>query len=384
MGDKIYIVLVNYNGFTDTIECIESILKCDYKNYQIIVVDNNSTDNSMNYLIAWAEGKPIGKLVKCDSGLNRLTFPPAPKPVKYVYYVKGEAEKGGNKTLDNRTENRIIFIQSNYNGGFSYGNNIALRYALINDDFDYIWLLNNDTVIKNDSLSQMVNLIKKDNKIGMVGSKILYYYDPASIQALCGNSEVTSWKNAGLLDVIHSNYKNIAGINGINGKFEMRGALIGVSMLIKKETIQDVGFFDENYFMQVEETDFCFRVTQKSWKIFCCSNSKIYHKEGGSSRPSEIKKFLWRIRNRPSLSRFVISPCIDIRNRIYFVRKFYGNTYVFFYLLFNIPLIVRQMLRILLYDENKVQRIKIFIRCIVDGIFNKMGKPEWVEELFKL
>ena len=66
------------------------------------------------------------------------------------------------------------------------------------------------------------------------------------------------------------------------------------------------------------------------------------------------------------------------------MRKFYGKIYIVFYLLFNVPMIIRQILRVLLYDENKVQRIKIFIRCIVDGIFNKMGKPKWVEELFKL
>lgn len=390
MNDKVYIVLINYNGFKDTIECIESILKSDYKNYQIIVVDNNSTDNSMNYLIYWAEGKSSGEHIKYDSELKHLNFHSVHKPVGYVVYSKDEAEQGGNKALENKIgENSIVFIQSNYNGGFSYGNNIALRYALSKDDFNYIWILNNDTIIENESLSNMVNLISQDNKIGMVGSKILYYYNTNLIQALCGNSEVTSWKNAGLSDHICSNYKdidinqNMTEVNVQNRTFEMQGSLLGASMLIRKETIKDVGFFDENYFIQVEETDFCFRVMQKSWKIFCCGNSKIYHKEGGSAKPGEIKRFLWRYRKRPSLQRFIISPCIDTRNRIYFVRKFYGNSYVFFYLLFNFSLILRQILRILFYDENKIQRISIFARCVVDGIFNKMGKPEWFEKLFK-
>lgn len=390
MSGKVYIVLINYNGFKDTIECIESILKSDYKNYQIIVVDNNSTDNSMNYLIDWAEVKSSSEHIKYSDKLKHMICPLAHKPVKYVFYKKKEAEQGGNKVLENKIgKNSIVFIQSDYNGGFSYGINIALRYVLKKDDFDYIWLLNNDTIIENETLSNMVNLLSQENRIGMVGSKILYYYDTNLIQAICGNSEVTSWRNAGLSDVICSNYKdieidkNIKGINTKDGKFEMKGALLGASMLIRKETVKDVGFFDENYFMQVEETDFCFRVMQKSWKIFCCSNSKIYHKEGGSAKPSEIKRFLWRRRKRPSLQRFAISPCIDIRNRIYFVRKFYGNTYVFFYLLFNFSFILRHILRVLLYDENKTKRIVIFTKCIADGILNKMGKPKWFEELFK-
>jgi len=89
---KVYIILLNYNGWVDKIECLESVLRNDYPNYQVIVVDNNSPNNSMEYLKAWAEGK-LNVLVIPDNPLRNLSFPPVPKPIPYVNYTREEAEK---------------------------------------------------------------------------------------------------------------------------------------------------------------------------------------------------------------------------------------------------------------------------------------------------
>lgn len=141
----------------DTIECLESVLRNDYPNYQVIVVDNNSPNNSMEYIKAWAEGK-LDIWVKPDNPLRHLSFPPVEKPVPYVFYDREEAEKGGNPELEERLKNDIpngittkyplVFIQSGYNGGFAFGNNVGIKYALAKDDFDSVILLNNDTIIE--------------------------------------------------------------------------------------------------------------------------------------------------------------------------------------------------------------------------------------------
>jgi GT2 family glycosyltransferase len=135
---KVAIIVLNYNNWSDTIECLESVLRNDYDNYQVIVVDNNSPNNSMDYIKAWAEGK-IDVWVNPKNPLRRFSFPPGPKPIPYVYYTREEAEKGGNKDLEKALSERIstdittkyplIFIQSGENLGYTGGNNVGIRNA---------------------------------------------------------------------------------------------------------------------------------------------------------------------------------------------------------------------------------------------------------------
>jgi len=90
---KVYIIILNYNGWIDTLECLESVLRSDYQNYQAIVVDNNSSDNSLEYLKMWAEGK-LSIIIDDKNPLKNLSFPPITKPIPYINYTREEAEKG--------------------------------------------------------------------------------------------------------------------------------------------------------------------------------------------------------------------------------------------------------------------------------------------------
>jgi len=106
---KIYIILLNYNGWADTIECLESVLKNDYPNYQVIVLDNNSPNNSMEYIKAWAEGR-LDVWVNQDHPLRKLSYPPVSKPIPYVYYTHEKVSKGGiEKSFWGRKSRRIDF-----------------------------------------------------------------------------------------------------------------------------------------------------------------------------------------------------------------------------------------------------------------------------------
>jgi len=174
---KVYIILLNYNNWADTIECLESVLRNDYPNYQVIVVDNNSPNNSMEYLKAWAEGR-IDVWVNPNNPLRNLSFPPVPKPIPYVYYTREEAEKCKNLDLEEKfksdipegvtTKYPIVFIQSGNNLGFAGGNNVGIRYALIKNDFDSVILLNNDTVIKGEAISIYYDDFYKDKFIASI------------------------------------------------------------------------------------------------------------------------------------------------------------------------------------------------------------------------
>ena len=104
----------------------------------------------------------------------------------YVFYNKEEALKGGNKEKESKLYNPLIFIQAGENAGFAAGNNIGIKYALAKDDFEYVWLLNNDTVIEKNSLSSLVCYASK-NDLGISGSVLIYYDNPKQVQAYGGS-----------------------------------------------------------------------------------------------------------------------------------------------------------------------------------------------------
>ena len=101
MNPKVSIIILNWNGWTDTIECIESVLRSDYPNFHVIVSDNNSPNGSLEYIRQWADGK-IDVGFDEDRPLKRLSFPPVVKPIPYVNYTKEQAESGGDSEFESR------------------------------------------------------------------------------------------------------------------------------------------------------------------------------------------------------------------------------------------------------------------------------------------
>lgn len=150
--DKVYIIIVNWNGWKDTIECLESVLRNDYPSYQVIVCDNGSHDDSLGNIKRWATGK-LENGVLPSNPLYSISFPPVRKPISFIEYTREEVDAVRNV---NPTDARLILIQNAANLGFAGGNNVGIRYALDRDDFRHVWLLNNDVVIKPDALSRLV------------------------------------------------------------------------------------------------------------------------------------------------------------------------------------------------------------------------------------
>ena len=99
---KVTIIILNYNGWKDTIECLESVLRNDYPNYQVIVVDNGSPNNSIEYIKAWAEGRQEVLTPEPTHPLYHLSHPPVKKPIPYIYYTREEAEKGSDFELEEK------------------------------------------------------------------------------------------------------------------------------------------------------------------------------------------------------------------------------------------------------------------------------------------
>ena len=166
MAFKVTIIILNLNGWEDTIECLESVYQIEYPNYDVVVVDNDSKDQSVEKIKEYASGS-----LKVESSFFKYNSDN--KPLRLIEYSQEELKSSDRieKDLDNLPpEKRIILIKNNQNYGFAEGNNIAIRYALEKLKPDYVLLLNNDTVVDRCFLDELIKIAKSDPDIGNPGT----------------------------------------------------------------------------------------------------------------------------------------------------------------------------------------------------------------------
>lgn len=266
---KVYVILVNWNGWRDTIECLESLFRLDYPDFTIIVCDNASSDESLANIKDWARGTTPAECL--NHQLRHLVDPPIPKPVEWAELRPAEIASGEGP------DPRLILIQTGANLGFAGGNNAGLSYALSRSDFSYAWLLNNDTVVEPDSLTALVARASASDRIGMCGSKTLRYDDPSSVQAFGGFS-FNRWFARGGAVAIGSS----AGAAQDPEQVERRLAYIaGSSLLVSRQFLELVGLMNERYFLYFEELDWAMRA-KGTFRLAYSPDSIVYHKEGSS------------------------------------------------------------------------------------------------------
>lgn len=229
MDDKktVGIIVVNYNGIKDTLACIKSI-----------------EDSSTNYVI---------RVIIVDN-----------------CSIKNELANISNKYPD------IICIQSDINGGFSYGNNLGIRWAIENG-CDYIMLLNNDTVVKDDMIDILIDAC--DSQI--VTPTMFYYGTENKVWYAGGyiNKKTGNAKHKRMNE--HVDIKNVDN--------EICTFTTGCCFAAKTDTIKKLGYLDDSYFMYCEDTDYCIRAALNGIQIEYIPNAVLWHKisqsTGGSDSP---------------------------------------------------------------------------------------------------
>ncbi len=297
-----WIVILNWNGWADTIECLETVFRSDYPSFRVVVCDNDSQDGSLEHLKAWAEGR-LEARVPGDNPLRALSFPPIRKPVPYVEYERAVAELGGDPAASDLP---LVLVQTGANLGFAGGNNVGLRYVIARGDGEYVWLLNNDTVVRPDSLRQLILEMRRHSEVGIVGSTLLYYHAPDTIQTL-GGASYNRW----LALPHHIGALQSANLPIPTHEVTARMAYVsGASMLVSRDFLHDVGLLSEEYFLYFEELDWAVRAKGK-FELGYAPQSVVYHKEGGTAgaRSTEAEKS-W------------VADYYFMRNRIVFTRKF--------------------------------------------------------------
>lgn len=271
MTDKAYIVVLNWNGWRDTIECLESIFRSNYASYAVIVCDNDSIDNSLENIKAWADGQLV--LPDGDSQIRQDYCSPAlEKPISYTCYSRQEAEAGGRKV-----DVPLILIQTGANLGFAGGNNVGIRYAQARNDYAFLWLLNNDTVVHPDALAQLVHRMETTPTAGMCGSTVAYYHDPTRLQAQ-GGARYLRWLGMGRHIGEGKPVENKKSQEQVERQLDY---VLGASILVSKSFLQEVGLMNEEYFLYFEELDWALRARGK-YSLAYAPQSIVFHKEGGS------------------------------------------------------------------------------------------------------
>ncbi|NEW01033.1 glycosyltransferase family 2 protein [Bacillus megaterium] len=231
-------IIVNYNTKIITSDCIESINKnktLENFNYEIIVVDNNSSDSSLEYF-------------------QKQNF-------DNVKLIKNEANKG-----------------------FGQANNIGA----INSDGKYLVLLNSDTIVDQTNFALLINTISKNMSIGVLSAKILN--DNDTIQSLGFN--FPSLRNDTKLNLLFWNYNFVKKFR--YKKYKDRGVfktdwVSGCFMIMRKSDYQSVNGFDENIFMYAEDVDLCLRLFKNKKYSYIHDHTFIYHLHGKSGDKKNIK-----------------------------------------------------------------------------------------------
>jgi GT2 family glycosyltransferase len=298
----VYIVIVNWNGWRDTLECLESVSRLRYSRYRVVVCDNGSTDGSLEQVRAWAEGG-LEPSVDEQHVLSSLVRPPVAKPVRYSLLDRAGAEAGG--SAHDRPAPPLVLVDTGANLGFAGGCNVGIRYAMRQPDCAYIWLLNNDTVVDSEALTALVRRLRAQPSAGQCGSRLIDYRDPAVVQTL-GGERYNKW--LGRIRPIGAGRRMPGPVD--SAWVERRMSYVsGASLCVTRAFVEQTGLLDESYFLYYEELDWTARAGGR-FTLAYADDSVVYHKGGASTGC-----------DRSGARRNASGDFFVLRNRLRFTRR---------------------------------------------------------------
>jgi GT2 family glycosyltransferase len=297
------VILVNRNNRDDTIECLESLRRCE-GDFDVFVSDNASTDGSIEAFVQWAEGKVAVDTTSKPWDAIR-DHPIEVKQVSFgVYGSEADAK------ADPRPR-WLTVASTGGSRGFAVGNNVGMRYGL-ERDYDYFWILNNDTVVEPTALVRLVSRMQSDPEIGVCGSTLVFYARPDIVQAWGGGRY----------------HPHLAGSDtrGFGESFppapstEALGEpeiIVGAAMFCSRAFLERIGLMNEDLYLYFEEIDWALRM-RPQFKNGYEPQSIVYHKHGGTMGKDQKGEGY----QRPSRHRIYYMTL----NRILFTRKHFPGS----------------------------------------------------------
>lgn len=224
MPSSVAVIILNWNRRDDTLRCLASVERSTYPTFDVIVVDNGSVDDSVDAI--------------------RSAFPAV----------------------------RVIRNQENL--GYAGGNNVGLR-AAIEENYDYVLLLNNDTVVDPGALERLVSLADLETDTGIVAPAIFYLDEPQRIWSAGGTID---WQRG----TVETNYLDVD-VSELPRRPYSTDHVTGCCMLLRTTALRQAGLIDQRFFLYFEETEWCVRFARSGYRILVEPAAHIWH----AIRPDE-------------------------------------------------------------------------------------------------
>lgn len=216
--------MLNWNGWRDTLACLDTLARQTWQPLQVLVVDNGSTNESVEKIRTWIDS--------------------------------------------NTSATEVTLVETGENLGFAKGSNVGIREAL-QRDAEYVWLLNNDTECPPDTLAKLMRTATANPGAGIIGTVLHYHHAPSQVQAWSGGT-ISRWTG-----VSRHYYAPTSQAAGSYVTF--------ASALVRAQVFRDIGLLYEGAFMYYEDGDFSLRMERSPWTIAVAEDTAVLHKEGAST-----------------------------------------------------------------------------------------------------
>jgi GT2 family glycosyltransferase len=288
----VYIIILNWNGWEDTLECLESLQALNYSNYHILVIDNASQNESVEKIKDW--------------GQENNLFNSEIDPEKIEIFLENNVEI---KCLFFPMGKSMSLIVNEENFGFSGGCNIGVNYVL-ERDADYVLLLNNDASTTPETLSQMLHVANKSDA-GIVGAHI-FCQDGKQIEF--AGARWPQYLFAG--GRIQSNADEVFW----DSSFASGCALLLRHDLLKQRIAESGHLFDPKFFMYCEELDLCLYGQSRGYRCVIARDAIVYHKTSNSSGGKiNSRTYYYCTRNRLYIAERWLNPYWKICFYLYYL-----------------------------------------------------------------
>ncbi|MDH4481148.1 MAG: glycosyltransferase family 2 protein [Rhodoferax sp.] len=256
--NRIYVVLLNWNGAADTLNCLQSLLQIQTNRVDYVVCDNASSQKDFTSL-------QTGVADFCTANSIRLQC--------------FESKNWPTTICPANGPKNLFLIQTGSNLGFAGGVNVGLRFAQSRGDLAYAWILNNDCEISSGALETLVSRSMAEQTIGICGSTLVYHGDRSRVQAL-GGARYLPWRGRSLSIGAFSAANTIpTDPTRVERQLDY---VVGASMLVSRKFLDVVGLMDERYFLYSEEHDWAHRGRQAGFTLGWAPDSVVFHKHGAS------------------------------------------------------------------------------------------------------
>lgn len=266
---EVSIIILNWNGWEDTIECIESLLQSSYNNIRILLVDNGSTDESLENIKSYFEGElnPNSQLIDVNQSI---------RPIELDDQMN-LSHQSRDIHIESDSDNRIILLELEKNIGFTGGNNVGIEFAIDTLDSEYILLLNNDTIVHTKMIEELVEKAEQTGP-SLYGGKS-YFYDQKE-----GKNTIEF--AGGKFNTLRGTVTSIGRGKRDDGQYDSKRSadyLQGSCLMFNREVLIDIGLLKEDYFAYWEDIEICYRAVESGYRCYVVPQAKLWHKGGASS-----------------------------------------------------------------------------------------------------